>query len=250
MDFEYILMNEVKMLSAGNDSGISRLLRYMLPRLHKKDSYTGLHSYRVSNYAMILAKEVVKKYSDLYNITGVFVPILNIEGLFHDIGKLGIDDGILKKQSFLTEEEFIDIKKHPKIGKDRLNRSAKRHEYNTSFSQIEKLLPGVLYHHEHCDGSGYPKGLTKDEIPLDARVIAIVDSFDAMTTDRPYRKAYSFDDAIDRLYEKRQWYDNLLLKCFNESINEIRDFYDKFGQKVNGHELKKVNDFQIAANFS
>ena len=107
----------------------------------------------------------------------------------HDVGKIGIKDSILNKQGRLTEEEYQEIKKHPEIGYNMLKK----------IKFLSHIANDVLHHQERYDGKGYPAGISGDDIPIVARIIAVVDTFDAMTTDRPYRKALSEDTALEEI---------------------------------------------------
>jgi HD-GYP domain-containing protein (c-di-GMP phosphodiesterase class II) len=112
-----------------------------------------------------------------------------LAGLLHDIGKMGIDESVLRKKDKLTEAEFNCIKTHPAIGAGILG----------SIKQMSDIVPGVLCHHERIDGRGYPNGLLGDEIPLIGKIVGLADSFDAMTSKRTYRNAMSIDKAIDEI---------------------------------------------------
>ena len=138
-----------------------------------KDIYTRGHSDRVSYYAEKLARALGKPEE--------FVQRVRVGGLLHDIGKIGIPDDVLQKPSRLTAEEFARIKEHPVRGADTLER----------ISMLKELAPIVRSHHERFDGTGYPDGLKGEEIPEEARIISIADAFDAMTSDRQYRKKLS-----------------------------------------------------------
>jgi putative nucleotidyltransferase with HDIG domain len=147
-----------------------------------KDQYTYGHSKKVSKYACDIAVEL--GYSEEK------IRILKIAGLLHDIGKIGVSDEILGKNASLDDNEWKPVHAHPMMGVSIL-----RH-----VDSIKECLPGVLYHHEHFDGSGYPQGLKAENIPFDARIIAVADSYDAMTSSRPYRNnALSSGAAIEEL---------------------------------------------------
>lgn len=109
--------------------------------------------------------------------------------LLHDIGKIGVKDSILLKPGKLTQEEIEEVKKHPVIGRNILR----------GIDYFARAIEVVLYHHKHFNGKGYPLGLSGDKIPISARIFAVVDAFDAMTTDRPYRKKMSIKDAIKEI---------------------------------------------------
>ena len=114
---------------------------------------------------------------------------IRIGSLLHDIGKIGMPDSILAKPTKLTENEYEQIKKHPGIGYKIMNQ----------VSLLNNVLPAIIEHHERLDGSGYPLGLEGDQISIAGRIVAVADVFDALTTDRPYRQAYSSDKAIAHL---------------------------------------------------
>ncbi len=109
--------------------------------------------------------------------------------MLHDVGKIGIDDKILKKPAALTDEEFEVMRKHPQKG----------YKIMSQIPAMKEFLPGMYMHHEMVDGKGYPQGLKGEEIPLMGKIVAVADTFDAMTTDRPYQKAMKFEDAVERI---------------------------------------------------
>lgn len=146
-----------------------------------KDEYTRGHSERVTNYAMEIGKA--------YGLNGVEMERLRIAGLLHDIGKIGVDDKVLRKPGILTEAEFEHMKLHPAIGGRILD----------PIKELKEIVKGVKYHHEKWDGSGYPEGLKAEEIPVIARIIAIADTFDAMTTNRPYQNAMKPDYVKEKI---------------------------------------------------
>jgi HD-GYP domain-containing protein (c-di-GMP phosphodiesterase class II) len=117
------------------------------------------------------------------------IETLRISALLHDVGKIGIDDNILKKPSALTDEEFEVMKQHPQKG----------FKIMSQIPAMRDFLPGMYMHHEMIDGRGYPQGLSGDQIPMQARIVSVADTFDAMTTDRPYQQAMKFDDALARI---------------------------------------------------
>ncbi len=143
-----------------------------------KDEYTAGHSDRVARVSVTLATRL--------GLDKQLRETIYLAGLLHDIGKIGIDDHVLKKPGELTEEEYEHIKTHPQLGHDILK----------GVQQLEKVLPMVLHHHEAWDGSGYPHGLKGKETPLMARIMAVADAFDAMSSDRPYRRGMP-DEKLD-----------------------------------------------------
>ena len=146
-----------------------------------KDPYTRGHSGRVVRYSQTIARSMGHAKHD--------VEAIKIAAYLHDIGKIGIDERILLKPLKLTEQEFELVKRHSSISAKILAR----------VSFLKKTVPIVRHHHEHFDGGGYPDGLVGRAIPLGARIISVADSFDAMTSDRPYRQALTRDKAIDEL---------------------------------------------------
>jgi putative nucleotidyltransferase with HDIG domain len=156
-------------------------LEALVTALDAREHETHAHSQRVKEYALTLARELGLRHDDLIQ-TGR-------GALLHDVGKIGVPDSILLKPGKLNEQEWVEMKKHPQIG-------------YTILKNIEFLSPSaeiVLCHHERWDGKGYPYGLAGLDIPLGARIFAVVDTLDAMTSDRPYRKALSFEAAFKEI---------------------------------------------------
>jgi putative nucleotidyltransferase with HDIG domain len=144
----------------------------------EKDPYTRGHSDRVTRYSVMLAREM-GIYED-------YIEVVRISAQLHDVGKIGIEDRILKKPGALTPEEFEIMKTHTTKGANILRPVA----------QLKDMIPGIELHHESLDGRGYPHGLKGDDIPLLARIIAVADTFDALTTNRPYQHAHDAKDAL------------------------------------------------------
>jgi putative nucleotidyltransferase with HDIG domain len=150
-----------------------------------RDPYTAGHTNRVTHIAMELAR--------VLNWTRAQSEILEIGALLHDIGKIGIIDSILRKPAELTMDEYVEMKQHPVVGAQMLK----------GVTVLRPMLPYILFHQERYDGLGYPFGLAGQEIPLEGRLLAVADTFDAITSDRPYRKALSIDQAIDEIVLNR-----------------------------------------------
>jgi len=146
-----------------------------------KDPYTRGHSERVSRFSVAIAERLGLPDDEVEKI--------RISAVLHDVGKIGIDDVVLKKPAALTDEEYEIMKTHPQKG----------YKIMSQIPGIKEFLPGMYMHHEMVNGQGYPQGLKGDEIPLMARIVAVADTFDAMTTDRPYQKAMEFNAAVERL---------------------------------------------------
>jgi len=149
--------------------------------IEKRDPYTGGHTQRVTLYS-----QAISKYLQLKPLERKW---LKITSALHDIGKIGIEDHILKKPETLSSEEFDIIKRHSIIGVEIIEH----------IQQLKESIPGVKYHHEYVNGKGYPDGLKGEEIPILAKIVAVADTYDAMTTDRPYRKAMEEMVAIEEL---------------------------------------------------
>ncbi|MBD3264185.1 MAG: HD domain-containing protein [Candidatus Omnitrophica bacterium] len=154
--------------------------------IEAKDPYTMGHAERVAHYAVTIAKELKKMGKISHKNIEVFFESLRISSLLHDIGKIGVSETILNKKDILSGEERAEIEKHPLVGASILSR----------VDEFCEPILGVKYHHERYDGKGYPEALKGEQIPLIAQIIAIADSFDAMTTDRPYRSCFSRDEAL------------------------------------------------------
>ncbi|RCK78672.1 MAG: hypothetical protein OZSIB_1199 [Candidatus Ozemobacter sibiricus] len=146
-----------------------------------KDPYTQGHSRRVTQYSVAVAEELNMDRKELENV--------RYAGLLHDVGKIGIKDSIIRKPGRLTDEEYAIIKRHPEIGARILR----------PVDFLADKIPGVLHHHEYYDGRGYPAHLAGEDIPLIGRIICVADAFDAMTTNRPYRKGLSVNVAVGEL---------------------------------------------------
>ncbi len=156
-------------------------IRTLAAAIDEKDPYTRGHSGRVAKYSVIIAEAMALPEEEVYKI--------RISALLHDVGKIGIDDRILKKPAGLTPEEFEVMKQHTIKGANIIRPVA----------QLREMLPGIEYHHESLDGKGYPYGLKGDEIPVMARIIAVADTLDAITTNRPYQAAMDLEVALDKI---------------------------------------------------
>jgi putative nucleotidyltransferase with HDIG domain len=156
-------------------------IRMLAAAIDEKDPYTRGHSGRVAKYSTVIAHEMNMSAEDLDK--------LKIAALLHDVGKIGVDDRVLKKPGSLTPEEFEVMKSHTTKGANIMR----------PVSQLKDMLPGIELHHEHMDGRGYPYGLTGPQIPTMARIIAVADTLDAMTTNRPYQSAMDLDYALERV---------------------------------------------------
>lgn len=194
----------------------------------KKDNDTGGHIVRMVNYSKIIAAGLINHPNDYYRVDKYFVSEIERNASVHDIGKVGIPDNILKKPGKLTSEEWEVMKTHPSIGggiftnlKDNLQ------GFNKNYYKIAEEI--TLYHHEKWDGSGYPEGLTAEEIPLSARIVAIADVFDALTAKRVYKDAFEFDKAVEIIKDSAgSHFDPILVDVFVSELENIRKVYEKY----------------------
>ena len=169
-----------------------------------KDKYTHGHSENVMKYTVVLAKHL--------GLEGKEIEQIKYAGLLHDVGKIGVDEAILNKPGKLTPKEFDQIKKHPELGSRILE--------NVPF--FESLVPLIKHHHEFYNGKGYPSGLAGEEIPYGARILSVADAFEAMTSNRPYRKAMSREVAFDIMKkEKGSQFDPEIAEAFLEVMKAL-----------------------------
>ena len=149
--------------------------------IEKRDPYTGGHTKRVTTYSLAIGEQL--------NLDPNEMRWLKLAAILHDIGKIGVEDKILRKADKLDKEEYDQMKQHTLMGA----------EIIAHIKQLHGIIPGLKYHHEKIDGKGYPEGLADDNIPLIAKIVAVADTFDAMTSDRPYRKPLVKAEACDEL---------------------------------------------------
>ncbi len=196
-----------------NEEKLLNSIRTLVSVINARDRYTYGHSERVTDYSMEVAR--------LIGIDEEEIRLLSYAAFLHDIGKIEIDRHILNKTDFLTKNEWNILKKHPEWG-------------SAIVKEVKILEPAakiILHHHENYDGSGYPDGLKREEIPLLSRIIRVVDSYDAMTSNRPYRKGMEIDKALQEL-ERYQgtMFDPEITVCFTELIK--REFKKNNNQKA------------------
>jgi HD-GYP domain-containing protein (c-di-GMP phosphodiesterase class II) len=199
------------------------LLHSLTSAVDAKDAYTCGHSERVA----ILARQLTLEAG----MSEALAERVYMAGLLHDVGKIGVPESVLQKTGRLTPEEFEQMKKHPGIGA-RILRDIK---------QISDILPGVLHHHERYDGQGYPAGLTGDNIPLFGRIICLADCFDAMTSNRTYRKALPLEVALTEISRcSGTQFDPVLTEAF------LRIGIDKCREILRAHQdqNKEMADLQ------
>ncbi|BBW97000.1 HD domain-containing phosphohydrolase [Geobacillus icigianus] len=189
-----------------NKQLLDSFITVLTAALDARDPYTAGHSLRVAHYARAIGEKLALPPEQL--------EVLYRSALLHDIGKIGIPDAVLLKEGKLSEEEFAWIKKHPVIGESILREIQ-------PLEPVEPLLPGIRSHHERIDGKGYPDGLRGEDIPLFGRIIAVADAFDAMTSDRPYRKGMEIHQAAAILRQGKgtQW-DEEMVEAFLQWMEE------------------------------
>ena len=174
-------IEEVKRRAEENEELFMGSIRMLANAIDEKDPYTRGHSERVAYYSACCAKHL--------GMDGENIRRVHLSGIIHDVGKIGIEDKILRKAAALTDDEYEMMKQHPTKGEHILE----------AVPLLKERAGDGLMHHENVDGSGYPRGLKGEEIPLLGRIVSVADAFDAMTTDRPYSKAMSFEAGIARL---------------------------------------------------
>ena len=210
-------VKDVENARAGTILGLAKLAEY-------RDEATGAHLERIREYTLILTRELARKPHFQKYITEQYISDIYFSSILHDIGKVGIPDSILLKPGMLSSEEFDVIKRHPTIGGDVLK------QVNANIKGRSFLTIGMhiaYYHHEKWDGTGYPNGLKKDEIPLSARIVALADVYDALTSVRIYKKAFSHEKAREIITaESGKHFDPEIVEAFlaHEALfNKIRE---------------------------
>jgi HD-GYP domain-containing protein (c-di-GMP phosphodiesterase class II) len=187
---------------------VFQTLTSLIAAINKRDSYTENHCHRVTDMTLLLA--------DKMDLADYEKDVLRFVGPVHDLGKIGVPDSILLKPGGLTDEEYSMMKSHSAFGEEILSR----------FDILSKESKIIRSHHERYDGRGYPDALARDEIPICSRVIAVCDTFDAMVTNRPYRKALEKEYAFDEIERcKGSQFDPDIADCFLEMAKG--DVYEK-----------------------
>jgi HD-GYP domain-containing protein (c-di-GMP phosphodiesterase class II) len=174
-------IEEVRKQAAINKELFMGSIKMLANAIDEKDVYTRGHSERVAFYSQAIARHLGMSNEEVERVY--------LSGIIHDVGKIGIEDKILRKPAALTDDEYEIMKQHPKKGEHILE----------AVPMLKEMAGDGLMHHENVDGSGYPEGLKGEQIPLLGRIVSVADAFDAMTTDRPYSKAMTFEAAIARL---------------------------------------------------
>ncbi len=197
------LIDIIAKLTLKNYEQFNDMVKIVMKALNEKDPYTQGHSIRVTEYAL--------KIGEALGLSKDKMKELELAAVLHDIGKLGIPDKILKKPGRLTKEEFAVMRQHSEKGEHML----------AGIADLESYKKYVRAHHERYDGFGYPDGLKGEEIPLVSRIIFVADTFDAMTSDRPYRKGLSIEVTIDELLKcSGTQFDPTVVETFIRIIKE------------------------------
>jgi len=194
------------------ERGYTEVIAALAAAVEAKDIYTKGHSVRVARLAALIAREL--------GLPPEHERILYQAGILHDIGKIGIPDAILQKPGRLTAEEFALVREHP----------VRSWEIARQIRSFAPMLPAIRWHHERLDGSGYPDGLQGEEIPLDARILAVADVFDALTSVRPYRAALSVEEALALLRQEAG------TRLDPECVAALERLVERYGVSLVGNE--------------
>ncbi|MBU1078527.1 MAG: HD domain-containing protein [Spirochaetes bacterium] len=188
------------------DSRILEVVLALISALEFREPFTAGHSQNVTVYSMKLGKRMHLSPEKLHD--------LRYAALLHDIGKIGINESILKKTGKLTKKEYDEVKKHPAIAKTILN----------PIAGLKNVIPIILHHHEQWDGKGYPEGLKGNKIPIESRIINVVNAYDNLVSDRVYRKKMTHKNAVQLLRSnKNKKFEGRVVDFFIELLEEIRD---------------------------
>ena len=213
---------QVKETQAAAIMGFAKLTEF-------RDHCTGEHLDRIKLYTRILAGALKKLPEYVNYITDEYIEDLAMSSILHDIGKVGIEDSILLKAGKLSKDEFDVMKNHSQMGGDALSVIDKNVGYK-SFLTIGKEI--ASYHHEKWDGTGYPEGLKGAAIPLSARIVALADVYDALISERPYKKAFTHEDASRMIIEERgTHFDPDVVDAFNMCSDEFREISEDYNEK-------------------
>ncbi len=212
-NFNRLLNEKVEETTALLKKSEYEALEVLSKAAEHKDPETASHIARVSHYSKLLAKA--------YGLSKEEQDIIYYAAPLHDIGKIGIHDNILLKPGKLTKEEFTQMQEHSSIGGSIL------HGRENPYLQAGEVV--ALTHHERYNGKGYPKGLQGKDIPLYGRIVAVADVFDALTSKRPYKEAWSFEKALNLLIEeKERHFDPQIVEYFVENLDEVKRIYKRF----------------------
>jgi putative two-component system response regulator len=199
------------------------LLKTMAKLTEYRDNITGSHVERTTSYLGILLNEMIKQGLHKEKVSSFNKDLLLQSAQLHDLGKIAIKDSILLKNHELTKEEFEEIKKHTVFGAEVIE-DIKKHTTEQSFLEYAGIFAAT--HHEKWDGTGYPKGLKGEEIPLEGRLMAIADVYDALVSERPYKKAFTHEEAVNIILNNSgKHFDPDLVKLFSDVSDEFKKTY-------------------------
>ncbi|MFM2588728.1 HD domain-containing phosphohydrolase [Vibrio sp. TBV020] len=207
------LANQVRERTAQLESSRLEVIQRLGRAAEYKDNETGMHVIRMSHYSKILAEQL--------DVSKRWIELVFQASPMHDIGKIGIPDAVLRKPGKLDKDEWEVMQTHVKIGADIID--------NGDSLLLQMAQEIALYHHEKWDGSGYPHGLKGEEIPLSARIVAIADVFDALTSERPYKKAWPIEKAVALLEEEAgTHFDPNLVPIFIAQLDQLLEIKESF----------------------
>lgn len=193
---------------------------------HLRDDETGAHQDRMSRYARLIARKLAEKYG----FTDEYIENVFIFAPLHDIGKMGVPDQILLKPGHLSEDEYAMMKSHTLRGRQIIDRMVENFELDHA-SNVEIMRNIAEFHHEAIDGSGYPEGLSGEAIPIEARIVAVADIFDALTSRRPYKDSWSNEEALAMLRQlSGVKLDPGCVSVFVDSVPEIEEIQRQFSE--------------------
>ncbi len=214
------------------------LLEGMAKLVDYRSQETGNHLERVRESTLVLGET----YASLTEqpASREWIELVASMSVLHDVGKVGIPDGILNKPGRLTEDEIKTMRTHPAIGGAMLEELFQK----TGFPQLEIARNIVLYHHEHYDGSGYPRGLRGEEIPLPARIVAVADVYDALRSQRPYKVAMSHEECVRRILRERgKQFDPQIVEAFSLCKDRLDDIHKQFADsRTLGLSEKEISE--------
>ena len=209
------------------------LIMVLADLVESRDKCTGDHVRKTAAYAKIIMNKMKEEgiYAD--QLTDEFISDVEHSAPLHDIGKIKVSDVILNKPGRLTDEEFVEMKKHTTAGEDIIDKAIEIVPDTGYLNEAKNL---ATYHHEKWDGSGYPKGLVGEEIPLSARIMAVADVFDALVSNRSYKKGFPFEKAMDIIREGvGTHFDPNVAKAFLDAEDEVRAIAEKFGKEYDNN---------------
>ncbi|HEY4592905.1 MAG TPA: HD domain-containing phosphohydrolase, partial [Thermoanaerobaculia bacterium] len=197
-----------------------------------RDHETGRHLERMAEYSRLLA-QAASREPTLGRITSELIEQLYKSSPLHDIGKVGIPDAILRKEGPLTPEEMAIMRRHPEIGGDTLRNVIERYDGH----RFLRMGMEIAYcHHEHWDGSGYPRGLIGPQIPLAARIVALADAYDTITSRRPYKAALEHEEAVRRIaLDRGAHFDPVLVDVFLRCHRDFAEIRGRLADQANGN---------------